>query len=36
MIGAAAMAASSLNVVLNSLRLRKAQISPSYKIRNNG
>jgi P-type Cu+ transporter len=31
MIGAAAMAASSLNVVLNSLRLRKAQISPSYK-----
>jgi P-type Cu+ transporter len=33
MIGAAAMAASSLNVVLNSLRLRKAQISPSYKIR---
>lgn len=33
MIGAAAMAASSLNVVLNSLRLRKAEISPSYKAK---
>ncbi len=32
MIGAAAMAASSLNVVLNSTRLRKADIDPSYKV----
>ncbi len=30
MIGAAAMAASSINVVLNSLRLRKVQIDPHY------
>ncbi len=30
MIGAAAMAASSLNVVLNSLRLRRANLEPSY------
>ncbi len=30
-IGAAAMATSSLNVVLNSTRLRKANIDPSYK-----
>lgn len=31
MIGASAMALSSLNVVLNSLRLKRADISPSYK-----
>ncbi len=31
MIGAAAMAASSLNVVLNSLRLRRASLDPSYR-----
>jgi len=30
MIGAAAMAASSLNVVLNSIRLKKVDINPEY------
>lgn len=30
MIGASAMALSSLNVVLNSLRLKKAHLEPSY------
>ena len=33
MIGAAAMAISSLNVVYNSLRLKKVNIDPSYLIR---
>jgi P-type Cu+ transporter len=33
MIGAAAMATSSLNVVLNSIRLKKVNIDPSYKVR---
>ncbi|MDF1616929.1 cation transporter [Petrocella sp. FN5] len=32
MLGAAAMAISSLNVVYNSLRLRKVDISPSYVV----
>ncbi|MBS4023222.1 MAG: copper-translocating P-type ATPase [Dethiobacter sp.] len=32
MIGAAAMATSSLNVVLNSIRLKKVNIDPSYKV----
>lgn len=34
MIGASAMALSSLNVVINSLRLKKVDISPNYKKNN--
>lgn len=33
MIGAAAMSISSLNVVYNSLRLKKVNIEPSYKVK---